>query len=88
MIIDNTVQFLNLWLMLEMITCYIVQEYSVEFSSYFNVMWEEPRLEIPELFLTDINSTSYSEQVKDKGYSLISPLLSPFLIWQRPLEMR
>ena len=37
----------------------------MEFSSYFNVMWEEPRLEIPELFLTDINSTSFSQQVWD-----------------------
>ena len=63
--------------MLEMITCYIVQEYSVEFSSYFNVMWEEPRLEIPQLFLTDINSTSYSEQVKDVHLSL--PALSSLL---------
>ena len=24
------------------------QEYSVEFSSYFNVMWTEPRLHIPD----------------------------------------
>jgi len=38
------------------------KEYSVEFSSYFNVMWTEPRLEIPSLFLTDMNSTSLSEQ--------------------------
>ena len=36
----------------------------MEFSSYFNVMWEEPRLEIPELFLTDTNSTSFSQQVR------------------------
>ena len=28
-------------------------------------MWEEPRLEIPDLFLTDINSTSFSQQVWD-----------------------
>ena len=49
---------------------YYLQEYSVEFSSYFNVMWEEPRLEIPELFLTDINSTSYSQQVNESHYCL------------------
>ena len=36
----------------------------MEFSSYFNVMWEEPRLEIPELFLTDTNSSSFSQQVR------------------------
>ena len=34
------------------------QEYSVEFSSYFNVMWREPRLEIPRFFLNDFNSSS------------------------------
>ena len=26
------------------------QEYSVEFSCYFNVMWTEPRLVIPSKF--------------------------------------
>ena len=35
-----------------------LQEYSVEFSSYFNVMWREPRLEIPLVFLADLNSSS------------------------------
>ena len=39
----------------------LAQEYSVEFSSYFNVMWTEPRLEIPATFLTDFNSTSFSQ---------------------------
>jgi len=34
------------------------KEYSVEFSSYFNVMWREPRLEIPLVFLADLNSSS------------------------------
>ena len=33
------------------------QEYSVEFSSYFNVMWREPRLYIPESFTREINAT-------------------------------
>ena len=27
------------------------QEYSVEFSCYFNVMWKEPRLTIPDSLL-------------------------------------
>ena len=35
----------------------IFQEYSVEFSSYFNVMWEEPRLHIPDTYLSYLNIT-------------------------------
>jgi len=38
------------------------KEYSVEFSSYFNVMWTEPRLHIPKRFLTDLNFTRGSSQ--------------------------
>ena len=34
-----------------------LQEYSVEFSCYFNVMWREPRLYIPETFTQEINTT-------------------------------
>ena len=33
------------------------KEYSVEFSSYFNVMWREPRLFIPDNFMEGINTT-------------------------------
>ena len=29
----------------------------MEFSSYFNVMWEEPRLHIPETYLSYLNIT-------------------------------
>ena len=35
----------------------VLQEYSVEFSCYFNVMWVEPRLHIPHNFLLDLNIT-------------------------------
>ena len=31
------------------------QEYSVTFSSYFNVLWKEPRLHISDQFLLDLN---------------------------------
>ncbi|XP_023344754.1 glycine receptor subunit alpha-1 [Eurytemora carolleeae] len=31
------------------------KEYSVEFSCYFNVMWKEPRLHIPEQLLEELN---------------------------------
>jgi len=31
------------------------KEYGVEFSSYFNVMWSEPRLHIPDRYLKEIN---------------------------------
>ena len=33
------------------------KEYGVEFSSYFNVMWREPRLHIPHTFLGEWNSS-------------------------------
>jgi len=33
------------------------KEYSVEFSSYFNVMWTEPRLHIPDRFLNELNES-------------------------------
>lgn len=36
------------------------KEYSVEFSSYFNVMWTEPRLHIPQRFLSELNSSESS----------------------------
>ena len=29
----------------------------MEFSSYFNVMWQEPRLYIPDNFMEGINTT-------------------------------
>ena len=32
-----------------------LQEYSVTFSSYFNVLWQEPRLRISERFLSELN---------------------------------
>ena len=35
-----------------------LQEYSVTFSSYFNVLWQEPRLHISERFLRELNATS------------------------------
>ena len=35
----------------------VSKEYSVEFSSYFNVMWQEPRLYIPDNFMEGINTT-------------------------------
>lgn len=34
------------------------KEYSVTFSSYFNVLWQEPRLHISERFLRELNATS------------------------------
>ena len=37
---------------------FLLQEYSVTFSSYFNVLWQEPRLHISERFLQELNSTS------------------------------
>ena len=36
---------------------FLLQEYGVEFSSYFNVMWREPRLYIPHSFLGEWNSS-------------------------------
>ena len=33
------------------------QEYSVTFSSYFNVLWNEPRLHISPRFLDELNMT-------------------------------
>ena len=36
----------------------MLQEYSVEFSCYFNVMWTEPRLVLPPKFLEVLHSTS------------------------------
>ena len=36
---------------------FLIQEYGVEFSSYFNVMWREPRLYIPHSFLGEWNSS-------------------------------
>ena len=37
------------------------KEYGVEFSSYFNVMWREPRLHIPAIFLGEWNSSVSGE---------------------------
>ena len=37
---------------------FALQEYSVTFSSYFNVLWQEPRLHISERFLRELNATS------------------------------
>ena len=46
--------FLTLLLLLPFLLRFLIidnnQEYSVEFSSYFNVMWTEPRLHIPDRF--------------------------------------
>ena len=33
------------------------QEYSVTFSSYFNVLWKEPRLHISQQFLNELNAS-------------------------------
>ncbi len=35
-----------------------IQEYSVTFSSYFNVLWKEPRLHISRSFFRELNQTS------------------------------
>ncbi len=34
------------------------QEYSVTFSSYFNVLWKEPRLRITDSFFKELNYTA------------------------------
>ena len=47
---------------LVLLAIFYFQKYSGEFSSYFNVMWTEPRLHIPKRFLTDLNATSSSTQ--------------------------
>jgi len=36
------------------------KEYGVEFSTYFNVMWQEPRLHIPNRFLNELDDSSDS----------------------------
>jgi hypothetical protein len=44
--------------LLDYLVIYLFQEYSVTFSSYFNVLWQEPRLHISERFLAELNATS------------------------------
>ena len=39
---------------------FFLQEYGVEFSTYFNVMWQEPRLHIPKRFLNELDDSSDS----------------------------
>ena len=52
------------------------KEYSVEFSSYFNVMWKEPRLYIPDSFLDHINSSD-SDTMVPVNLELVNHLWLP-----------
>ena len=38
----------------------LIQEYTVYFSCYFNVMWQEPRLHIPDRFLNELDDAADS----------------------------
>lgn len=54
------------------------KEYSVEFSSYFNVMWTEPRLHIPDRFLHELNeSDSAAGEMIPVNLELVNELWLP-----------
>ena len=54
------------------------QEYSVTFSSYFNVLWQEPRLQISERFLRELNhSITTSETMIPVNLELVNDLWLP-----------
>ena len=59
------------------LTYKIIQEYGVEFSSYFNVMWKEPRLHIPTRFLVDLNDSIPSKSMIPVNLELVRELWLP-----------
>ena len=50
------------------------KEYGVEFSSYFNVMWREPRLYIPHIFLGEWNSSMSGEEAEEESSDALIPV--------------
>ena len=56
----------------------LFQEYSVTFSSYFNVLWQEPRLRISERFLRELNhSVTTPETMIPVNLELVNDLWLP-----------
>jgi len=53
------------------------KEYGVEFSSYFNVMWREPRLHIPNRFLNELNSSGLGNTMIPVNLELVRDLWLP-----------
>ena len=43
------------------------QEYGIEFSSYFNVMWREPRLHVPDKYLGNFSMEGEPDLDCDSG---------------------